>query len=563
MKNRHLLAWMMLLMFFAPLSAQNASGQTDEVTNRQVQDSIPHAAGLVDSLGTDSVRLDSLRSGRLPIDTLSLDSLSLDSLVIDSLAADSLVVDSLALDSLSNDSLRVQKKLGEKEGERPKDKPRLSEFMSRYCVLKLRPVDGTSEVKLDTLSVLYEKTLGVLDYLNDPSTPERYIQVDPLYHRMFLPFTFYYSPMARYSTFDWKPVSMKEAIAGTEVCVLPFDTIPFTAIDRVNGFVDRSLLSTYVDHPEFVVMTEDDIMEKRLYRDDIEEEVSSRASVTRLIKKKQIDFNEEAGVIIHKPNWWVTSGSGSLQFSQNSISRNWYKGGESSNSFLVNLLLRANYNDREKIEWENLLEIKTNINSAPSDTLHKFLVTSDQLRLYTKLGVRAVSKWYYTISTELKTQIYNSYGTNSKELKASFLAPLDWATSVGMDYKLDKSKYKLSVFLAPFSHSMRFVGNSKVKETSYGLDEGASVKHSFGSQVQTNFEWTIISSIKLKSRLDYLTSYEWVRAEWETNLDFILTRFLSAKLYVLARYDDSTKPRVGDDYFQATETLGFGLSYSW
>ena len=209
------------------------------------------------------------------------------------------------------------------------------------------------------------------------------------------------------------------------------------------------------------------------------------------------------------------------------------------------------------------MEIKTNLNSAPSDTCHNVLVTSDQLRLYSKMGIKAFSKWYYTISTELKTQILNSYGKNSMDLKAAFLAPFDWSTSLGMDYKLEKSKYKLSVFLAPLTHTMRYIGNKKVSETSYGLDEGSRVKHNFGSQVQTNFSWTIIPSIKFATRLDYLTIYRWVRAEWETNIDFILTRFLSAKLYVLARFDDSTKPTVGDNYLQATETLGFGFNYTW
>lgn len=112
-----------------------------------------------------------------------------------------------------------------------------------------------------------------------------------------------------------------------------FDKRPFTAIEQANEQVDKALLSTYVDHPDLVVLTEDEIMQRRVFQDDIEKEASSRPSVTKLIKKKQMDFNEEAGVVIHKPNWWVTSGSGSIQFSQNSISRNWYKGGESSNTF--------------------------------------------------------------------------------------------------------------------------------------------------------------------------------------------------------------------------------------
>ena len=543
MKNGHLWAWAILLLFSTPLSAQVPVRQLDGTGYGQVEDSVILGDTVKQHLIADST------------------------LVADSMQADTLYADTLKFVPLPADTLNGEKQTAKEKAKVKKEsEPKLSDFLAQYCVLKLSKLSDTATVaQLDTVSFLYQKHLGVLEYLNDPSTPERYIVSDPKYFRLFLPFTFYYSPMARISKLDWKPSYVNDTISESELNekLLPIDKQTFQTFERTNNAVDCALLAAYVECPNRIVLTEDEVMEKKVFRDDIEGEISSKPSVTKLIKKKSIAFNEEAGVVIHKPNWWVTSGSGSLSFSQNSISRNWYKGGESSNSFLINLLLKANYNDKEKVEWENLLEIKTNINSAPSDTVHKFLVTSDQLRLYSKLGVKAISKWYYTISTELKTQIYNSYGTNSKDLKSAFLAPLDWATSIGMDYKLEKSKFKLSVFLAPFTHSMRYVGNSKVNEVSYGLEEGASVKHSFGSQVQTNFEWTIISSIKLRSRLDYLTSYEWIRAEWENNIDFILTRFLSAKLYVLARYDDSTKPTVGDNYFQATETLGFGLNYSW
>ena len=538
----------MIVMISTPLSAQVPVGQLDRTGYGQVEDSV--------ILG-DTVKQ------HLVVDSASV----ADSLQVDSLRPDTLQADSLKLVPLPADTLKANKKATKGKAKVKKEsEPKLSDFLAQYCLLKLNKTSDTATVaQLDTVSFLYQKHLGVLEYLNDPSTPERYIVSDPKYFRLFLPFTFYYSPMERISKLNWKPSYVNDTISDSELNekLLPIDKQTFQTFEQTNSAVDRALLAAYVECPNKIVLTEDEVMEKKVFKDDIEGEISSKPSVTKLIKKKDITFNEEAGVVIHKPNWWVTSGSGSLSFSQNSISRNWYKGGEGSNSFLINLLLRANYNDKEKVEWENLLEIKTNINSAPSDTVHKFLVTSDQLRLYSKLGIKAIAKWYYTISTELKTQIYNSYGTNSKDLKAAFLAPLDWATSIGMDYKLEKTKYKLSVFMAPFTHSMRYVGNSKVNEVGYGLEEGASVKHSFGSQVQTNFEWTIIPSIKLRSRLDYLTSYEWVRAEWENNIDFILTRFLSAKLYVLARYDDSTKPTVGDDYFQATETLGFGLNYSW
>ena len=554
MKNGHLWVWMMLMAFSMPLPAQTSAVQAGDTLVRQVRDSVPPSFGAVVA---DTLRADTLRADTLRADTLYMERMAADSLRSDTLRRDTVALaDSLPADALAKAAAPRKKAV--------KKKPALSKFLSRYCVLKLTPVPGSEEMRLDTVSLLYGKHIAVLDYLNDPATPERYIATDPKYFRLFLPFTYYYSPMGRISSFDWKPDTpgdtLSQALARK---VLPVDGQPFTAIERANATVDRALLSAYLHHPDCVVMTEAQIMQTRAFRDNIEKEASSRPSVTKLMHRRKADFNEEAGVIIRKPNWWITSGNGSLQFTQNSISRNWYKGGESSVAVLLNLQLRANYDDKERVQWENLLEVKTNVNSAPSDTCHSFLVTSDQLRLYSKLGVKAFSRWYYTISTELKTQVLNAYGTNSNTLKAAFLAPLDWSTSLGMDYKLEKAKTKLSVFLAPLTHTMRYVGNRRVDETSYGLDEGAWVKHDFGSQVQTNFQWTIIPAIKLTTRLDYLTSYKWVRVEWETNVDFIVTKYLSARFYVLARYDDSAAPTVGDCYFQATETFGFGLNYSW
>lgn len=432
-------------------------------------------------------------------------------------------------------------------------------FLAKYLTIK--PIkEGQRIVAYDTVSHLYNKYFTALKYLNDDATPERYISVNPDYYRLFVPLTYYEAPLKQVSTLDWE----EKQLSSTPASPLKVNMQPFTEKERANKVINKILLDTYVDSPNLVENTEENIMGRKVFSDNIDVEASNRKRVTDLFTSEELaDVKESANLIYRKPNWWLLGGNASLQMTQNYISDNWYKGGDSNVALLATLNLYANYNDKEKIQWENSLDAKLGLASTPSDTEHDYLVNTDQLRLYSKLGIQAASKWYYTISTELKTQFLNGYKANSPTLVSGFLAPLDWSTSVGMDFKLKKKIFSLSVFLAPLSHEMRYVGNKDVNEVSFGLDEGKTVKHNWGSKLDATLDWKIISSITLKSHLVYQTSYEWARIEWENTFNFVLNEYLSTKLYIHARFDDSSLPTTGSSHFQLKELLSFGLNYKW
>ena len=450
------------------------------------------------------------------------------------------------------------------ENEQIEEADTLSDFLKNYLVLKLRlPENDSLEATIDTVSILYEQHIGVLDYLNDPQTPARWLRTSPEYYRMFVPFTYYETPLAQYSELQWDVPEAEACPAELPVDPL-YDDAPFTSYERAQEAMNPALMAAYVKCPRLVVNTEDNLEQVRAFEDDISgEQRSKKSELQQALQADKNTLGQEASVKIEKPNWWTTSGSGSLQMTQNYFSDNWYNGGESTVSALATLQLQANYDDQQRVQWENLLDAKLGFYSTPSDDYHDYLTSSDQIRLYSKLGLQAVKNWYYTLSTELKTQFVNGYESDDPDLISGFLAPLDWSVSLGMDYKRSKDKYTLSVFLAPLTYTLRYVGNEDVDETSYGLDEGKKTSNDFGSEVTVNLTWKITNSLSLESRLDYLTSYNWTRIEWESTANLAVSKYLSAKLYVYARYDDSCTPTTGSSYFQLQELLSFGLSYSW
>ena len=143
------------------------------------------------------------------------------------------------------------------------------------------------------------------------------------------------------------------------------------------------------------------------------------------------------------------------------------------------------------------------------------------------------------------------------------MSPANIVLSIGMDYKLEKKKANLSVFLSPLAYNFRYVASNDVDVTAFSIDPGHHSFSEFGYKFQSNLKWTIIPSIIWESRLYCFSNYERVEAEWENTFNFVLNRYLSTKLFVHARFDDGVKPLDDHSYFQLKELLSFGINYRW
>ena len=357
---------------------------------------------------------------------------------------------------------------------------------------------------------------------------------NPYLFRLFAPLTYYYGPVNSVLL----PVKKDEIPDSLSLLPVPWEK----RNDSINRFIDKSLLYAYLYNPTQVKNTERNIMKRSQFRENT-------------------PLKED--IIVKRPNFWKKSGSASLQFTQNYISGNWYKGGESTNTMLSALTFETNYNDEQKVQWDNKLELKLGFLSARSDTLHKYKTNNDLIRAASKLGFRAVSTWYYTFQAEFNSQFFEGYKSNDPKMYSNIFAPANLIFSVGMDYKKTNKVLTASVYLSPGAYNMRYVGDRRVDETQFGLKSGHSFLHDIGSKIEVNTKWKVVNNITWQSRLYYFTNYKKVEAEWENTVNMAVTRTISTQLFFHGRFDDGVVKKSGFGYFQLKELLSVGLNYTW
>ena len=421
------------------------------------------------------------------------------------------------------------------------------------------------------MSASYNAYIRLWDDLDAPA-PRR-VKPKADYYKLFVPPTFYLSPVEQAFSYDWEPgdrlvMTATDSIAQIAKAKNPeFELPKFDKAEKVDRWVNRILLDYYVEHPTQVVGNELYFADA-IILDDVQvvtvpskEKIKNYMQVENPMKKA----STESEFQVFKPNFWKKSAAASVQFSQHGISDNWYQGGESTNALLAEMKMTANYDNKQGIQFDNSLEMKLGFITAPSDTVHSYKTNADLFRLNSKLGVRAIKNLYYTIASELTTQFFPNYATNTNNLISSFLSPLQFKASVGMDYKLEKSKYKLSLMGAPFSYTFVYISNDDiVNPSSFNVEPGHSSANLFGSEITADVDWKIKDNILYVTKFNYFTTYDKVIMNWENTVEFKLNRYLSTKIFFHLRYDDGvTLTEENDTYFQLKEMLTFGLSYSW
>lgn len=379
---------------------------------------------------------------------------------------------------------------------------------------------------------------------------------NPYYFMLFSPPTFYASPVHR---------SIGELNPGK--VLRPQNALGLYGLE---AGADSLWSYVYAQHPWLVRYDEGQLEKDDGIRTDLPKEVKPEIKLSEQSDDEpaapELPSGQQGqpdwGIVVRRPNFWTFNTNVSLQFVQNYVSDNWYKGGESNNSLLAGLVVDANYNNKQKILFSNKLEMKLGFQSSKNDEEHKFKTNSDQIRLTNKLGLRATNHWYYTLMLQSWTQFYPGYKANDKNVYSDFMSPFESLFSLGMDYKLDKSKFHLTATMSPIALNFKYVGR-KALSTSFGLDEGKHTKFDYGSNITMSYSWDIVKNVKWQGRLYFFTDYSKVQVEWENTFNLQINRFLSTRLFLYPRFDDSVAREEGDSYLQFNELLSLGLNVNF
>ncbi len=418
----------------------------------------------------------------------------------------------------------------------------------------------------DTLSMnavarRYTEALAALVRETDSLRADPDARLAPRYFRLFAPGTLYGAPLRQTFGIGWEPTLPGR---GTDIPSL-WDDEDEERATLEEG--DRMLMQAYVRTPWLFRTTEDDLEKAGGLQEKPLPEPPAETHLTE--DETDIDLTEDVDavrLVVRHPNFWRFKGDYSFQFTQNYYSDNWFQGGENNHTMLALATMEANFDNKQKIQWDNKLEMRLGFQTSKTDERHKLKTNDDLLRLTTKIGYKATKHWFYTLQVQAYTQFYPSYGANSDKVVSDFLSPFNLVVSLGMDYKLELKRFKGSANLSPVAYNFRSVERRSLYG-SFGLDPGKGRYNNFGPDITVNYSWEMWKNVRWEARVYWFSNLKTTDIEWENTFTFTINRFLNSKLFLYPRIDDGSEDYKDEDrkfpYLMFKEWFSLGFNYSF
>lgn len=259
---------------------------------------------------------------------------------------------------------------------------------------------------------------------------------------------------------------------------------------------------------------------------------------------------------------WFKELTGLVQFSQGYVSGNWYQGGNSSFAMYANVKGIIKYDAKKWLTWENTGEWQEGFSTALGDSLRKINMTDDVFKIYSKLNVKVVpEKLYGSFSIDFQTPFFNTWKENTNTLKTGTFTPIRFNWALGVDFKPMK---KMSMVFAPLAYKLVFAKDTiNVDRSVYGISSG-NLLSTFGSSFRLEWKWRPLREVYLETVFYAYTNYKMIELDWEVTCDFIINRYMSARVTLHPRYDSSAIME-GDTHakMQFKELISIGFAHKF
>jgi hypothetical protein len=299
------------------------------------------------------------------------------------------------------------------------------------------------------------------------------------------------------------------------------------------------------------------------------ESIDKSENVVKLdFKSTQTMPEKQTSVLKFVPNrrYWTIAYRNNLQFTRNKSSKNW--GNIDNMTLYIYNLLNYNY-VRGKITLANELKTTHNINNAPNDTVHKYVFGTDELRIYSNFGIKAIGHWSYSASGIFTSRVFNTYIANSEVKTSGFLAPFNVNVGLGMTFatsipfKKPNRAFSINATINPLAFDYICSTDSNIAVGTYSDGSKQHVIRRYGSTVDITNGIRFNKSITLDSHVNYFTNYEYIRCDFDSKLNIALSRYFSTMLQVFLNFDDSRKLTEDEKILRTREVFTFGFAYKW
>jgi hypothetical protein len=125
----------------------------------------------------------------------------------------------------------------------------------------------------------------------------------------------------------------------------------------------------------------------------------------------------------------------------------------------------------------------------------------------------------------------------------------------------------LSINISPATYKLVYalvIDPARLDVTSLGIEAGQHLNNEVGSSLSLEWKYKPLREIEIETRFYFFTNYKQIDTELEIDIDFIINRYMSAKLLLHPRYEGTvqatadTQPRL---QFKELISLGFAHTF--